>query len=335
MMSFLKTPVRVGKLSLKNRLVMPPMATSKSNESGQVTEEHCRYYAERAKGGQLGLIITEHSYVALSGKAGNGQLAMVDDTCLDGLRRLVLAVHQEDTPIFAQLSHAGSAAIQRVTGCEVLGPSAILCPRTKGPGDMPREMTAVDIQEVICCFVQAAKRAKQAGFDGVEIHSAHGYLLNQFYSPLTNKRTDAYTGHTIEGRIRLHLEVIAAVREAVGADYPIALRLGVSDDMPGGTTLEDSIYAAATLERAGIDMLDISGGMCGYIRAGHKEQGYFSDFSLAIKEHVSIPVMVTGGITEAEAAEEILEQGRADLVGVGRALMKNPAWAREATMKLL
>lgn len=131
----------------------------------------------------------------------------------------------------------------------------------------------------------------------MEIHSAHSYLLNQFYSPLTNRRTDNYTGSTLEGRLRIHLEIIRSIREAVGEDYPIALRLGAIDDLPGGTTLEDSVRAAGILQAAGIDLLDISGGFCGPYRPGHKEQGYFGELTEAIKKEVTVPVLLTGGIT--------------------------------------
>ena len=153
-------------------------------------------------------------------------------------------------------------------------------------------------------FVSAALRAKTAGFDGVEIHSAHRYLLNQFYSPLTNKRTDEYSGNTLEGRLRLHLEIIQAIAEAVGKDYPLAIRLGACDYMDGGTTLEDSIRDAKYLEAAGIDLLDISGGLCGTARPGHPEPGYFSELSQGIKENVSIPVMVTGRRTHSGRCQE-------------------------------
>ena len=199
---------------------------------------------------------------------------------------------------------------------------------------VPQEMTHEDMQKVVRDFAAAARRAKEAGFDGVEIHSAHGYLLNQFYSPLANHRTDKYGPGSIESRVKLHLEVIQAVRAAVGADYLVALRLGAGDYMDGGSTAADGAAAARLFEQAGIDLLDISGGICGYIRPGVTGQGYFSDLTEAVKSAVSLPVILTGGITEIDAAETLLEQGKADLIGVGRAMLKDSSWAKNAMLSI-
>lgn len=166
----------------------------------------------------------------------------------------------------------------------------------------------------------------------MEIHSAHGYLLNQFFSPITNRRTDEYGG-ILQNRIRLHLEVIAAVREAVGEEHAVLLRLGAIDDLEGGTRVEDSVFAATEFEKAGVDMLDITGGLSGYMRPGHAEPGYFAEFSEPIKKAVSIPVILTGGVTEPEQAEELLAAGKADLIGVGRAILKDSDWAQRAVQE--
>ena len=166
----------------------------------------------------------------------------------------------------------------------------------------------------------------------MEIHSAHGYLLDQFLSPLTNKRTDEYGGD-INGRIKIHLEIIRAIREAVG-DFSILLRMGATDYLEGGLTIEDSKKAAFAFEQAGVDILDISGGMCRYTIPGANEPGYFSPYSMAIKEVVSIPVILTGGITKADEAEAILRDKKADLVGVGRAIYKDSDWAKNAMQSL-
>lgn len=231
----------------------------------------------------------------------------------------------------AQISHAGGAAKTSITGRTTLSASANPLPRAgKENTDIPKEMNLLDIQKVVDDFAKAAIRAKKAGYDGVEIHSAHGYLLNQFYSPLTNKRTDEYSGSTLMGRIKLHLDVIQTVREAVGKDYPIALRLGACDYIPGGSTLQDSIAAAKEFEKAGIDLLDISGGFCGYINPYSKEQGYFSEITEELKKHISIPIILTGGIVDAAAAEKLLLENKTDLVGVGRAILKNSDWAKNA-----
>ena len=325
------TPIQVNQLELKNRLVMPPMATSKASDDGKVTKQICDYYHEKSTGGYIGLIITEHSYVSQEGKASKGQMAIACDEDIEGLRQLTECVHKNGSKVMAQISHSGGATKSEITGMPVLGPSQVKMPRSNA---IPVEMSLADIGKVVNDFAAAAERTKKAGFDGVEIHSAHGYLLNQFYSPLTNRRTDSYCGQTIHGRLKLHLEIIHAVRDTVGREYPIALRLGACDYMEGGTTLQDSVLAAPILEQAGIDLLDISGGLCGYIRPGATEQGYFSELSEAVKKVVKIPVLLTGGIVDVNMAQWLLEHGKGDLIGVGRAILKDSLWAQKAMSSL-
>lgn len=329
-MKNLLKPLELNRLILKNRLVMPPMATSKSEKDGKVSQAILDYYDEKSRGGYIGMIIIEHSFISLAGKASAGQLSISDDSDVEELKKLAKLVHSNGSKAVMQVNHAGSAAKREVTGCEVVGPSAVMNPRQ---GSIPKELTKKEISEIVIFFKEAARRVKEAGFDAVEIHSAHGYLLDQFFSPLTNKRTDEYGGD-IMGRIRIHLEVIKAVREAVGSEFPILLRLGASDYADGGATIEDSKHAAVEFEKAGIDILDISGGFCGYVVPGVSEQGYFSPLTKAIKEVVSIPVILTGGITEALAAERLLTEGKADLIGVGRAILKDSNWAEKAVESL-
>ena len=228
------------------------------------------------------------------------------------------------------MNHAGSAAPSEATGMNAVSASPVVLPVSPMMGDglVPEELTQDGIRQIVREFAQAACRARAAGFDGAEIHSAHAYLLNQFYSPLTNHRTDAYGG-TLENRVRFHLEVIQAVREAVGQDFILSLRLGGCDYMEGGSTISDAVQASKLFEEAGIDVISLSGGMCRYTRKDHKEPGYFSDMSSAVKKAVSIPVLLTGGVKTAEDAERLLEEGSADLIGVGRSLLKNPNWANE------
>jgi len=333
LMSYVLKPLQAGSLVLANRLVMPPMATAKAEADGSVSQAVLDYYAEKTEGGYLPLVIIEHSFIHLAGKAGERQLSIADDKAIPGYKKLADAIHRNGAKGIVQINHAGSAADQEVTGKAPVGPSAIANPR-KGT-IIPHELTAQEIRELAADFQHAARRVKEAGFDGVEIHSAHGYLLNQFFSPLTNQRKDEYGG-TVLKRIRIHLEVIAAVREVVGKDYPILLRLGASDFTAGGSTIEDSIAAVQEFEKAGVDILDISGGFCGYtIPDGSNEQGYFSPLTAAIKKVVSIPVILTGGITQAQAAEELLAEGKADLIGVGRAVLKDSNWAQQAVNSLL
>lgn len=328
-MSQLLTPLTGGKLKLRNRLVMPPMATAKADADGRVTDNVLTYYDEKSVGGYPALVIIEHSYVNIQGRANEHQISIADDWTIDGLQRLTKVLHKNGVMCAAQINHAGSAA---VPGDEItiVGPSALPHPSRQ---TVPAELTKIQIKEIVKDFRNAAVRAKQAGFDAVEIHSAHGYLLNQFYSPLTNRREDEYGGN-VQNRIRIHLEIIHAIQEAVGMDFPILLRLGGCDYTNGGSRIEDSVTAAREFEKNGVDILDISGGFCGYINPGSNNPGYFSDMSGAVKQAVTIPVILTGGITTAQQAEELLESGIADLIGVGRAILKDSNWAANAVSTL-
>lgn len=329
-MPYLLKPLDIGKLTLKNRLVMPPMATSKSDKDGKISKNMLDYYDEKSKGGYISLIIIEHSFILQQGKASEGQLSISDDSVVDDLKKLADIIHRNGSKTVMQINHAGSAASEAVTGCEPVGPSAVANPRR---GNIPKELTKQEIKDIIIEFKNAALRVKTAGFDGVEIHSAHGYFLNQFFSPLTNKRTDEYGGDVL-GRIKIHLEVIKAVRDAVGDNFKILLRLGASDYMDGGSTIEDSKIAAMEFEKAGVDIIDISGGFCGYIAPEANGQGYFSSLSEEIRKVVSIPVILTGGITDVYSAEKLLSEKKADLIGVGRAILNDSKWAENAIMSL-
>lgn len=326
-MQKLFTPMFIRNLCVENRLVMPPMATAKGDAHDAVSEEICAYYQERAKYSRIGLIITEHCYIHLQGKAHPRQISIADDAMIPGLQKLTDCIHSEGVKVFAQINHAGSATSAETTGQPIVGPSAAAHPRKKGVE--PCAMTAEQIRETVSWFAQAALRAKKAGYDGVEIHSAHGYLLNQFYSPLTNFRTDEYGCQSIENRTRFHAEVIAAVREAVGADYPVAIRLGGCDYAEGGSTIEDCAEACRIFEACGVDLIDLTGGLFGYVRPDCTEPGYFKDMTVAVKKAVQIPVLLTGGVTTAAEAEALLEAGCADLIGVGRAIYSNAHWAEK------
>ncbi len=322
-----KEVIKIGNMKLDSRIIMPPMATSKSNENDLVTDELIAYYGEYAANPHIGMIVTEHSYITKQGKASANQVSIASDEAIPGLSKLVAEIHKHETKTMAQLNHAGGAASPNVTGCEPVSASAVMTPVRvmRGERVVPKALSVEEIGQLVEDFAAAARRAKEAGYDGVEIHSAHAYLLNQFYSPLSNHRTDEYGG-SLENRLRIHREVIAAVRKAVGDNYPLAIRLGGCDYREGGSTIEDSVYAAKVFEEAGIDLLDISGGFCFFMREGHDEPGYFSDMTSEIKKAVSIPVLLTGGVKTLKEAEELLAQGAADLIGVGRELLKNPKW---------
>ena len=319
--------IQIGSLTLKNRLVMPPMATGKT-DAGHVTEELISHYRDRARFSDPGLIILEHAFIAPAGRANAGQLSIAGDDCIVGLTKLVQAIHAAGSAVFAQLNHAGSGAEPETPGVN-LSASAIASPRKPESG-VPREMTRAEILLTEADFVRAALRAVKAGCDGVELHSAHSYLLNQFYSPLTNRRNDEYGPQTVENRLRFHLETVDAVRKAVGPNVPIAVRLGGADYLPGGSSEDDAVEACKMLEAAGVDLIDLSGGMCGYIRRDHSEPGYFSSMSEKIKAAVAVPVLLTGGVKTIADAERLLQEGKADLIGVGRALYRDAHWLERA-----
>lgn len=324
-------PLNTDKIKLKNRLIMPPMATSKPDIYGKVTKELVDYYDEKSKGGYFSAVIIEHSFITPDGRAKIGQLSVADDNTIDGLKLLANTIHANGSYAIMQINHAGSGAKKEAVKNEVVGPSAIVHPDNDV---VPRELTVQEIEEIIKQFASAAARVKKAGFDGVEIHSCHGYLLNQFLSPLSNKRTDQYGGD-IYKRIKLQLEVVKAVRASVGDNFPILLRLAASDYIQGGITIEDSKVAAVELEKAGVDILDISGGFCKYTLPEFTSQGFFSDLSQQIKKSVSVPVILTGGVTDVTAAENLLKEGKADLIGVGRAMLKDSLWAKKAIESLI
>lgn len=323
-LSKLFTPIEIGLLKLNSRLVMPPMATSKCPD-GLVNEDILNYYGERSLGGHIGLIIIEHSYITAAGKANNNQLSIASDSTIDKLKELSSLIHKNGSKAVMQINHAGIQTSEIVTGEPLVAASNAPHPRNGSTGT---ELTPDKIKEMVKLFGEAAGRVKAAGFDGVEIHSAHGYLLHQFFSPLTNKRTDSYGGDVMS-RIKIHLEVIKEVRTVVGPDFPVLLRLGASDFKDGGATIEDSLIASKEFEKAGINILDISGGFNGYTHVNANEEGYFHQLTSAIKKVVSIPVILTGGVVTPEGAEKLLEENKADLIGVGRAIYKNANWAKD------
>ena len=322
-----KKNITINGMELQGRVIMPPLGTYKCTEDGKVTEENLAYYAARAKNPHVSMIITEHSYISAEGQAKPRQLSVADDSDIDGLRRLTDAIHEGGAKVMCQLNHAGSAALSEVIGQQAVAPSPVVLPAIPKTGDdtPPAELTEEQIAQIVRRFSEAAVRAKTAGYDAVEIHSAHAYLLNQFYSPLTNKRTDTYGG-SLDNRLRIHRDVIAAVREAVGAEYPVAIRLGGCDYMEGGSTLEDCVYAAKVFAECGADLIDLSGGMCRYTIKGYNEPGYFREMSEAVMKEVQVPVLLTGGVKTLADAGKLLAEGAADLIGVGRELFKNAEW---------
>ncbi|MDR0354994.1 MAG: NADH:flavin oxidoreductase [Deltaproteobacteria bacterium] len=327
-MKKLLEPLNVPGLKLKNRLVMPPMATSKGEPDGSINQAVLDYYRERTKDGLIGLVITEHFFVRPDGQAHPRQLSAADDGKLEGLKRLAEVVNQSGSPSVLQISHAGGWTSSSRTSLPILAPSAVPHPKNADQ-EVPRAMTDEDVEAVAAAFAAAAGRAKKAGFSGVELHAAHGFLLYQFFTPLLNRRQDRFGG-SVQNRLRLILDVYEAVRQEVGGDYPILVRLGGSDYAEGGVSLSDVSAAAKRLETMGVPILDVSGGLNGFAvpGGGDDKPGYFAPLAEAAKKEASLPVILTGGVTTLAQAEKLLEENKADLIGVGRAIFHDPDWAR-------
>ena len=299
------------------------MATNKATSDGEVTESQIKHYAERAKG--VGLIIVEHSYVTPIGKFSPNQLGIHDDKLTPGLSRLAKAVQSHKTPVAAQISHAGARTVSTVIGAQPVGPSPVFVFQ-----ETPRELSTSEIDETVEAFGQAARRAVEAGFDAVEVHGAHGFLLNQFLSPLANKRADEYGGN-LEKRALFPLRAFKRVRKEVGGDFPLLYRLGADDFREGGLSLHDTEIFAGKLVDAGVDSIDVSSGIAGSNPKGLSGQGYLFHLAEKIKKATRVPVIGVGGVTEAEFADKAVKNGKVDLVAVGRALLADPEWAVKAT----
>ncbi len=321
----------IGKLIIPNRLVLAPVDTNFADYEGKVSEKMLAYYGMRAGGG-VGMIIVENSQVeGPRGKNTIRQLCVSDDRFIPGLKRLAFAIHKYHVPAILQLHHAGRQTTREITGgLQPVAPSAVPCKSLK---ERPRALTIEEIEEIENRFAKAAVRAKAAGFDGVELHGAHGYLIGQFMSPYTNRRTDAYGGN-FEGRMRFPLRIVEKVRAAVGEDYPILFRLSADEFVKGGLTLEDSKKIAKRLEEAGIDALDVSAGiyesLFTILEPMSYKEGWRVYLARGIKKEVSIPVITVGNIRYPKTVEEILLRGDADFVAMGRALIADPEWPQKA-----
>ncbi len=303
----LNQPLQIKNIKLRNRIVLPPMARELSI-NGVPKEELIDYYSIRSK--YTGIIIVEHEYVSKEGIASPKQLSMADDKVIEGFKILTDAIHSQGSIAIAQINHAGAESI------------------SENRFNVNR-MTDEDIKHLKDAFRDAAVRTKKAGFDGVEIHAAHGYMLSQFYSPYTNKRTDDYGG-SLENRTRIHNEIIRQVRKSVGEDYIIAIRFGAYDYLEGGSRLEEIPVAVKSFAESGVDLIDISGGLCRYRSPISKEPGYFKELSRIAKESVNVPVILTGGVKKARDAERLLNEEVCDLIGIGRAMLMDGEWSRKA-----
>lgn len=338
----LSDPVLIGSAKTRNRIVRAGTAETMADEHGRVTQDLVELYRSLSVG-QVGLLITGHMFVSASGRAAPRQLGIDSDDHIEGLRLLTQSVHELDVPIFAQLSHAGSQS--RIEALQPVAPSPVPNPLT---GRLPTELSTEQIQEIIRQFAMAAQRAVLAGFDGIHIHGANGYLISQFCSPITNLRTDHWGG-SVARRDNFALAVVEAVRELVPRSYPVTFKLGFADCLDHGVTAEESLSRARNLEQVGVDALEIS---CGLMKepadsarrfvgisrwealrdalvlprssAGPEAEATFRQAGLAIREIVDIPVILSGGIRSTNVMRDLIADGAADLLGLARPLIREP-----------
>lgn len=316
------TPMKIGKLEIKNRFVVPAMDSHYTNEKHYFTSQAINYYGERAKGG-FGLIFTEFLCVSEEGLAEKTQAGIYDDCFIDMLSKIVERVHENGAKMFAQLQHSGRLQGQGTTTLMPVGASSLSNP--SNPIEV-HELTVDEIQKVIQKFVDAALRAQKAGFDGVEIHGAHGYLLAQFLSKGVNKRVDQYGG-TITNRARIVCEILQAIKKACGKDYPVVVRTSGDEGYMGGNSIEDAMVQAMYFENAGADAIHISYGEA--IRSYYVKSGFNIENVKRVKEVVSIPVIGVGRINDATLALSAIQSNAMDFVALGRQSICDPHFPRK------
>lgn len=328
------TPGKIGSLTLKNRIMKAPQSSGMSNMDGTVSERLVRYYRQQAAGG-AGMIIVEYAYVDdIGAKSAHCHLGISSNEHIPGLAWLAENIREQGAVPAIQIEHCGR---QKFLGTQpICAPSAIPWPKLwdqYGVQAVPHVLTIEEIQDIVHAFGDAALRAKQAGFELVEIHGAHGYLLTNFFSPTTNHRTDLYGG-SLENRMRIYVEIVRDVRKKVGPDFPVTIRLSGTDYEPDGFPIEDTIELAKVLEKEGIDAFHISGG--DHHTMIHQVSPMAIDVchnvwaAEAIKKVVHVPVIASGSITLPEYAEEIIASGKGDFVGLGRPLWADPEWPLKA-----
>jgi 2,4-dienoyl-CoA reductase-like NADH-dependent reductase (Old Yellow Enzyme family)/thioredoxin reductase len=318
-------PIVIRGIKFKNRMVMPPMLVGVGMRSARANG----YYLERARGGVSTIIMAGTSVDVFATDEAWGKAGGVD-AFLDGIKPVTDSIHQYGTRVGIQLWHgnvfpAGTGNLQDTHG-EPVGPSAT---------EERRELTIPEIETIIARFARASANARKAGFDFIEVHGAHGYLVCQFFSPATNRRSDRYGGD-LAGRMRFGTECVTAIRSSVGDDFPIFYRLGAWEDIPDGITTDDSARFAAELEKAGADVIDVSlGTMTGQQLTAspgpEHPEGTLVPFAETVKRSVKIPVIAVGRFRTPEVAEAVLEQGKADMIAIGRQLIADPYWPDKAT----
>jgi 2,4-dienoyl-CoA reductase-like NADH-dependent reductase (Old Yellow Enzyme family) len=315
----------VGSLHLANRIVMPPLVIFRAGDDGAVTPTNREHYAESLG---AGYVVVEATTVAPDGRLAQKQLGIFEDRHVEGLAELARIIHAGGAKAGIQIHHAGSRTSTKNTfGLPLQAPSAVISPE----GEMPRALDEQGIQRVIACFMAAARRAREAGFDTVEVHGAHGYLLSQFLSPLTNTRTDAWGG-SLENRARLLRTILDGIRRQEGDRLAVSCRLGLADEAEGGLTMAEGIQVARWLEEDGIAFLHVSHGIGGPPKVAPAGSPWSDRMHLGIaaKKAVRVPVIGVGEIVDPQMAETLLAEGLVDLVAVGRAILADPGWAQKS-----
>ena len=320
-MSILFEPIKIGRLELKNRVVRSATWDGAADSEGAVTDDAVALFRELGRGG-IGLIITGHTFVSRLGQSSPAQYGIYSDKMIPGLRRLTETVHKEGSKIAVQITHCGlNSGYFRRQGKTLQAVSVL--DELETPH---KEMTETEIEAIISDFGSAARRAVEAGFDAIELHGAHGFLMSQFLSPFFNRRTDQWGGSS-QNRRRFHLEVIKRVRQATGRDFSLMIKFGPWEDLPGGLPLEEGVEAAREIAGQGLDAMEISAGGKGSVQRENEdelERAYFRDAAVAVKRAVNVPIILVGGIRSLEMANEILESGDADLISMSRPFIREP-----------
>ena len=326
MFAKLFSPMKIGSCTIPNRLAVPAMVTNFCTEDGLVTDRFVRYLEEKAKGG-WGLIITEDYAVNPNAKGYRFIPGLYNDAQLESNRKLTETIHRYDSKIFCQIYHPGRQSTHFVNGgVQPIAPSATMDPLLQ---EMPREMTVEEIHGIVADFASCARRCKEAGFDGIEIHAAHGYLISEFLSPYTNKRVDQYGG-CFDNRARFLDEIYAAVRKEVGADFPVTVRISVNEYLLGGRTEAESFVLARHCEELGFDAIHVSNGMYAspatrqIIAPMFSEHAFNMQGAQQIKELVHIPVILTNRINDPRMADTLLMMNKADFIGMARGSLADP-----------
>lgn len=329
-MNDLFRPVRIGGMALKNRAVMPAMGTGYGTEQGEVSDRLLAYLRRRAEGG-AGLIITEVCAVHPLGKGFASELQLYDDSCLRGMEKLTRTVKHAGAAVAAQLHHSGRQTFPQVIGADPVAPSAI---PSRALGVTPHELSVKEIEELIGCYAAAAVRARDAGFDAVEVHGAHGYLVNQFLSPYSNKRKDEF-GLPPLGRVHFAREIVREIKRAAGKDFPVLFRISSSEMVRGGYEIEYLLPYLVILEEEGVDAFNVSCGV--YDSPGnptcpgwHHPPGLNLERAAQVKQVVKVPVIVAGKLHDPRLAAQAIASGQTDLVAFGRQHLADPLFLDKA-----